>query len=255
MISGIGLLLLFGVKSLALNSSIANLSDPLSTQFNNKQYANVSSDYDVVRMNPLEQRIGLFLYDDKGQVFNRFERLAGWLELHQQHLSFAMNAGMFHANFSPVGLLIIDGKEIAPLNLNTGTGNFFMKPNGVFFVTKMDAGIVESSEYPVVVDEIVMATQSGPLLVRHGVIHPALRADSQSKYIRNGVGVAGGNIIFVISNKPVTLHEFALFFRDQLHCPDALYLDGAVSGLYSQELNRNDNRADLGAMIGVIDGE
>ncbi|QQZ30870.1 hypothetical protein HMY34_04750 [Thiothrix subterranea] len=210
------------------------------------------SPFTVVRVDPRHDKLALFHRDEAGQAFNRFGRLGAWLEQRQQHLRFAMNAGMFHADFSPVGLLVMDGKEIAPLNLEAGTGNFFMKPNGVFFVTKNGAGVVESSKYPVVAHDVLLATQSGPLLVRHGIIHPALRAGSPSKYIRNGVGVAGDTVMFAISDKPVTLHEFAVFFRDQLHCQDALYLDGAVSGLYAPELNRYDNRADLGVMIGVV---
>ena len=96
-----------------------------------------------------------------------------------------------------------------------------------------------------------LATQSGPLLVRRGVIHPAFRASSSSRLIRNGVGVTGNYAVFVISEKPVTFYELASYFRDELNCPDALYLDGVVSSLHSAELGRTDVKAELGPMIGV----
>jgi hypothetical protein len=41
-------------------------------------------------------------------------------------------------------------------------------------------------------------------------------------------------------------------FRDELHCPDALYLDGVVSSLYSAELRRSDFKVDLGPIVGVL---
>jgi uncharacterized protein YigE (DUF2233 family) len=44
----------------------------------------------------------------------------------------------------------------------------------------------------------------------------------------------------------------AIFFRDTLHCQDALYLDGSISGIYSVELNRNDVTVDLGPIIAVV---
>jgi uncharacterized protein YigE (DUF2233 family) len=70
--------------------------------------------------------------------------------------------------------------------------------------------------------------------------------------IRNGVGARGQQAIFVISEQPVTFYELATYFRDELHCPDALYLDGVVSSLHSAELRRSDFKVDLGPIVGVI---
>lgn len=97
-----------------------------------------------------------------------------------------------------------------------------------------------------------IATQSGPLLVRNGVLHPAINAASTSRLLRNGVGISGDTVIFVISEQPVNFYEIATYFRDELHCPDALYLDGVVSSLYSTDLQRNDSTVDLGPIIGVV---
>jgi len=85
-----------------------------------------------------------------------------------------------------------------------------------------------------------------------GKIHPQFNPESQSRYVRNGVGVVGGKAVFVVSNHAVTFHEMAVYFRDVLRCKNALYLDGSVSSLYSKELGRNDAAAPLGPILGVV---
>jgi uncharacterized protein YigE (DUF2233 family) len=218
-------------------------SDPVVT---------TSGRFTTVRVDLRTNRLELFLRDETGRTFNRFDRLAGWLAGQNQQLRFAMNAGMYHADFSPVGLLVAEGREISPLNVAEGTGNFFMKPNGVFFVTASGARIVETTEYPALAHGVRLATQSGPLLLRNGVVNPVLDAASTSRLKRNGVGISKNTILFVISEQPVNFYEFAIFFRDELQCQDALYFDGVVSSLYSVKLGRNDSRTDLGPIIGVV---
>lgn len=208
--------------------------------------------FTTIRVDARTERLELFLRDDAGRTFNRFDRLSSWLASRNERLRFAMNAGMFRPDLSPVGLLVQDGREVSPLNLSDGAGNFFLKPNGVFFISESGARIVESAEYPALAQGVRLATQSGPLLVRHGLLHPAINAASTSRLPRNGVGISGDTIIFVISEQPVNFYEMATYFRDELHCPDALYLDGVVSSLYSTDLQRNDSTADLGPIIGVV---
>ncbi|BEP50293.1 phosphodiester glycosidase family protein [Variovorax paradoxus] len=208
--------------------------------------------YTVVKIDVRKERLELFLHDDSGAPFKRFDRLEAWLAARNRQLVFAMNAGMYHADFSPVGLLVQEGREEAPLNLAAGAGNFFLKPNGVFLVSDAGPRVVESSEYAALPKEGVrLATQSGPLLLRRGVVHPAFIPDSDSRKIRNGVGVSGHTAIFVISEQPVNFYEFALYFRDVLHCRDALYLDGTVSALHSLALRRSDFTRELGPILGV----
>uniref|UniRef100_C5CWT4 Periplasmic protein-like protein n=1 Tax=Variovorax paradoxus (strain S110) TaxID=543728 RepID=C5CWT4_VARPS len=208
--------------------------------------------YTVVKIDVRRERLELFLHDDSGAPFKRFDRLEAWLAARNRQLVFAMNAGMYHADFSPVGLLVQEGREEAPLNLAAGAGNFFLKPNGVFLVSDAGPRVVESSEYAALPKEGVrLATQSGPLLLRRGVVHPAFIPDSDSRKIRNGVGVSGHTAIFVISEQPVNFYEFALYFRDVLHCRDALYLDGTVSALHSLALRRSDFTRELGPILGV----
>lgn len=201
-----------------------------------------------------KERLQLFLHDDSGQPFKRFESLSKWLDSKGKKLVFAMNAGMFDRNFQPVGLLISDGKQTSRLNTSTGDGNFFLKPNGVFVLSDSGARVIETSEYPLLRTPATLATQSGPLLLRDNKIHPAFKPDSKNRLIRNGVGVSdAGTVVFVISEDPVNFHEFASLFRDKLHCADALYLDGVISSLHSRELKRGDSRMDLGPILAITE--
>lgn len=145
----------------------------------------------------------------------------------------SMNAGMYHKDLSPVGLLVAEGREKAALNLDDADGNFFMKPNGVFMIDRDGRGaVVESAAYGRRRPDALHATQSGPMLVIDGNIHPRFEPDGASRYIRNGVGVDGRNrVVLAISRKPVSLGSFARLFRDGLDCRNALFLDGAISTL------------------------
>ena len=167
-------------------------------------------------------------------------------------VAFAMNAGMFDENGRPIGLAIAAGEQVHKINLRDGPGNFHMKPNGDFEV-RIDghAAIVESGPRPSdVIQTIRFATQSGPLLVYHGKLHPKIEPDGQSRLIRNGVGVtAAGRPLFVISEDPVSFGKLARFFRDRLHTPDALYFDGSVSSLWDPPDGRQDTHSKLGPII------
>lgn len=211
--------------------------------------------FTVCYVHVMGENLQLFRLDDAGEPFLRFDSLAAWTMARKQKLVFAMNGGMYHGDFSPVGLFVAGGKQFAPLNTDKGEGNFFLQPNGVFLVTARGARVIETSEYPAVRERVTLATQSGPLLLRAGRIHSAFRSNSESRLFRNGVGVADeSQAIFVISEEPVNFHEFATFFRDGLRCPDALFLDGTISSLYSPELGRNDFRMDLGPILAVTEG-
>jgi uncharacterized protein YigE (DUF2233 family) len=208
----------------------------------------------VCRVDLSKEKLRLFLRDDTGRSLKTFGDIQSWLQPQNQRLVFAMNAGMYHGDFSPVGLFVSDGKELSPLNTGSAFGNFFLKPNGVFAITEKGAQVVETSEYPKLKSRVILASQSGPMLLRKGVIHPVFKPDSSSRLYRNGVGVPTPRVaLFVITEAPVNLYEFALLFRDVLHCPDALYFDGTVSSLYAPTLQRNDRRMDLGPIVGVTE--
>jgi len=208
--------------------------------------------FTVCRVNVRNEHLQLFNTDENNQPFKRFDRLAAWLHTHGQTLLFAMNAGMYKPDFSPLGLFVSNSRQLVPLNISTGASNFFLKPNGVFALANTGAKVLKSSDYNR--NHVTLATQSGPLLVCDGTINPAFNPISKSRLYRNGVGVASPDAaIFVITETPVNFHEFATLFRDTLHCPNALFLDGTISSLYSTTLKRDDFRMDLGTIIAVTE--
>lgn len=144
-----------------------------------------------------------------------------------------MNAGMFHPDHSPVGLQIIDGTVLNPINTDDGQGNFFLKPNGVFAIGEQGA-VVQATEKFDVSKSWKIATQSGPLLLQGGEYHPKLNPNSPNLHIRNGVCASDGVVHFVISDEPVRFYDLASLMKEVLGCQDGLYLDGAVSKLYQR---------------------
>lgn len=206
----------------------------------------------VCRVDLRTDRLQLFLNDESGKPFTSFRRVAQSLAAHNQQLAFAMNAGMYREDYSPVGLLVMNSHQVHRLNLASGFGNFYLKPNGVFVLSASGARVVESLEYRSLQEPAIFATQSGPLLIHAGQITPGLSPQGTSRLIRNGVGIVAANeVMFAISEDPINFYDFALLFRDRLKCGDALYLDGNVSSLYALSLGRNDERVPLGPMIGV----
>lgn len=208
--------------------------------------------YTVCKVDLSMEKLELFLNDEAGVPFKRFATLEAWLAKRGRQIVFGMNAGMYHADYAPVGMYVSNGAQTTPVNLRTGEGNFFLKPNGVFLVTSSGAQVVEASRVATIREKIELATQSGPLLVLDGRLHPAFKLNSENRLFRNGVGVkTPKEVIFVNSEEPVNFHEFARLFRDQLGCPNALFLDGTISSLHAAELKRSDFKIDLGPIIGI----
>jgi uncharacterized protein YigE (DUF2233 family) len=167
-----------------------------------------------------------------------------------QRVIFAMNAGMYDARQAPIGLYITHGVTEHDLNQASGTGNFYLLPNGVFWTDPAGRPhIDETSRFATLRIAPQLALQSGPLLVEHGRLHPQIAANGSWTYVRNAVGVRDGRALFVISSNPVSLGRLARFMRDGLGCPDVLYLDGFVSSLWAPSLNRQDTRSGLGPFI------
>ena len=183
-----------------------------------------------------------------------FERLQAALGPRAAALRFAMNAGMYDETGRPIGLHVEAGKQVRRLNRASGGGNFGMKPNGVFAVDENGrVEIATTEDWAARPRRASWATQSGPMLVIQGRLHPRFQANGPSLNIRNGVGVdSRATAWFVISDDPVSFGRFARFFRDGLGCRDALYLDGAVSSLWEPATARRDQRAELGPMILVF---
>ena len=153
----------------------------------------------------------------------------------------AVNAGMYHADSSPVGLYVEGGQQLKKANTAGGPGNFHMKPNGIFYFTSEEAGVMETGKYLKAKPAADFATQSGPMLVIDGKLHPRFSADGPSLKIRNGVGVRDAQtIVFAISNEAVSFGDFGRLFRDALTCPNALFLDGSISSLWAPSVDRSD---------------
>jgi len=207
----------------------------------------------VRSVDPRKDDLRLFWKDDQGNLLHDFAGLDKAVTANGEKLLFAANAGMYEPDSKPVGLLVQNGNETTPLNVNEGPGNFYMKPNGVFVVNeKHEALIVQSGDYVGLLTPPVWATQSGPMLVLRGDIHPDFNAESKNLKIRSGVGVRkDGMIEFAISRGPVSFYEFAALFVDRLKCPNALYLDGDISAFYEPG-TKDTVPHSFGPMFGIV---
>jgi len=189
-----------------------------------------------------------------GSYLRGFTALADELGREARRVRFAMNAGMYNDAGAPIGLYIADGEQQHVLRLTDGPGNFHMKPNGVFWLDAAGTPHVTPSEaYAAAPPPARWATQSGPMLVIDGALHPRIQHDGPSRNVRNGVGVSDGrHAYFVISAGFVSFGRFARFFRDELGCRNALFLDGAVSSLWAPSLSRRDDDHAIGPMVVVL---
>ena len=209
--------------------------------------------FTVCRFDPRRENIRLFLSGTDGKPYGSLTALAAGLKAKGERLMFAMNAGMFRQDQSPVGLYVEDSRKLHEADTRGGASNFHMKPNGVFWIGDGVAGVTETSRYLANTPHARFATQSGPMLIVDGKIHPKIRPDGTSQKIRNGVGACnGGAVVFAIADEPVSFDVFARLFRDGLGCQNALFLDGSVSSLYAPELNRDDEIGPIGPIVGVV---
>jgi uncharacterized protein YigE (DUF2233 family) len=219
--------------------------------------------YSVCRFDLTKEDLRTYWRGNDGRPYETFAVLAAEVEAKGKSLRFAMNGGMYQADLRPVGLYIEGGRELTPASTATVTGNpsqvpnFYKKPNGVFYIGDGIAGVLETGQFLTRRPKANFATQSGPMLVIDGAIHPAFIVNSTDRRPRNGVGVSSpAEVHFVITNGWVNFYQFARFFRDGLDCNNALFLDGGVaSGLYAPELGRNDapGHGGYGPIIAVVE--
>jgi uncharacterized protein YigE (DUF2233 family) len=194
----------------------------------------------------------LFWKKPDGIRIGTFDNLAKLAATSGERVVFATNAGIFDESFSPCGVFVVDGRELVPINLKPGPGNFHIKPNGVFLVTDHAAAIVESEAYLTLTHTPFLATQSGPLLVVNDQINPAFSATSENRRIRSGIGViSSDHIAFAISREPVTFYEFASFFKNTLGCRDALYLDGEISRFWPDQSAPSVHQEDFAGIFAI----
>lgn len=211
--------------------------------------------YTICRFDLRQDHLRLFSLDDKGEPFGSFSALELALEDKGQSLAFGMNAGMYGEDLKPIGLYIEDGTMLRKLNRRNGPGNFHLKPNGVFFIDGPKGGVMETEAFAKSGIRPQFASQSGPMLVVDGRIHPKFSVDGTSLQRRNGVGAPDDHtLIFVISESWVNFHSFARLFKDRLQCPNALFLDGAISSLHAPDVGRSDGFAPLGPIVALVKG-
>lgn len=206
----------------------------------------------VCTLDPASDDIRLWHLDEDGTVLGTFDRVNALLAAQGMTLGVAMNGGMYHDDRRPVGHYVENGVETMRLVTSEGPGNFGLLPNGVFCLSNGSAKVVETRVFAASEGSCTYATQSGPMLVIDGQLHPSFRPDSTSRFVRNGVGVRGdGRVVMAISDSPVTFHEFGRFFRDALKTPNALFIDGNVSRLYAPALERHDFGFPMGPILGT----
>jgi uncharacterized protein YigE (DUF2233 family) len=198
-----------------------------------------------------QQNLQLYWKDDTGQPFRSIGNLRSWLAAKGQRLVFAMNGGMYKEGSEPKGLFIQENRVLVPLDTSLGSGNFYLKPNGVFYLAANGQSVVCPTENFPTDSSIRFATQSGPLLVIDGAIHPAFTKGSANVQIRNGVGILpNGKALFAMSKEKTNFYDFARWFQ-QRGCRHALYLDGFVSRTYLPAAGWEQTDGDFGVIIGV----
>ncbi|SFV37159.1 Uncharacterized protein YigE, DUF2233 family [Devosia crocina] len=217
----------------------------------------------VCSVDPAQADLRLFWQNPEGDAYRSFSAVSDQLERSGERLVFAMNAGMYQSDFSPMGLYVESGEELRSPNLRdlsgspSGVPNFYKKPNGVFLLTDQGAQILPTETYLERRPPVRFATQSGPMLVIDGTLHPAFIEGSTDRRPRSGVGVCENGLIrFAISDRAVNFHDFARLFRDHLGCANALFLDGGRgTGLYDPEQGRNDFswHGGFGPMFGLVE--
>jgi len=202
---------------------------------------------------PQSTKIEFYWSDANGEIFKSFENVKKEVEKSGGKLRFAMNGGMYMEDQKPLGLFIQNGKTLAPLNRREASGNFYLKPNGVFGIRNNNQAFLATTENFKDDGQIKFATQSGPMLIVDGQINAQFTEKSDNLNIRNGVCVLeDGKIIFSISRRAVNFYDFAVHFRDA-GCRDALFLDGFVSRMYLPEKDLTDLGGEFGVIIAVVE--
>ena len=204
-------------------------------------------------VDPAHSDIRFYWKDDQGQLLRSIQNLKLFVEKQGKQLAFAMNGGMYKADNSPQGLFVQDNACLTPLDTLSGTGNFYLKPNGVFYLTVDGKAAICRTQDFLHSRQVKFATQSGPMLLIDGQMHPAFKQGSANLNIRNGVGILpDGKVIFAMSRQQVNFYDFAQFFKS-MNCRNALYLDGFVSRTYLPEKAWKQVDGNFGVIIGVTE--
>jgi uncharacterized protein YigE (DUF2233 family) len=223
-----------------------------SGQFQDKA---LDSAYVVHTVDLTKSDIQFYWKDSQGKPIGSLANLKAFCQSNNQELVFAMNGGMYLTDQSPQGLYVENNKLLKSLDTSTGYGNFYLKPNGVFYLLNDKSAHIVSTENYQHSGKVKFATQSGPMLVRDGQLHPAFKKGSANVHIRNGVGILTNHkIVFAMSKTEVNFYDFASFFKE-LGCVNALYLDGFVSRTYLPAKNWVQKDGAFGVLIAEVKGK
>ncbi|UOX34369.1 phosphodiester glycosidase family protein [Flavobacterium sediminilitoris] len=198
-----------------------------------------------------EKEVKLYWKNENDINYKSLQALKDWLHNKDEELIFATNAGMYKKDNSPQGLFIENFETKAQIDTLKGNGNFYLKPNGIFYITNKNEAKIHTTENFEINKNIKYATQSGPMLLINDNIHPAFKKGSKNLNIRNGVGVLkNGKVVFVMSKNEINFYDFANYFK-KLGCENALYLDGFVSRTYLPEKKWIQTDGNFGVIIGI----
>lgn len=202
-------------------------------------------------IDPVNENLHFFYQDAAGNNYGSFKNLKAELARNNEKLLFAMNGGMYTKQGKPQGLYIENGQIITPLDtLQNGYGNFYLQPNGVFYLTNNHQAVIATTKKLKQLENIKYATQSGPMLVIDGALHPKFNEGSANVHIRNGVGLLpDGKLLFAMSKEKMNFYDFATFFQEN-GCKNALYLDGFVSRMYLPAKDWEQMDGNFGVIIG-----
>lgn len=210
----------------------------------------------MATVNPLEQRVKMFWKKSNGESYHSLSAVKNHLEKTGQKPLLLTNGGMYLNDGSPQGWYVEGGKELRKIDtLTEAYGNFYMQPNGVFFIDKENKGhILPHSDFNLAQNYAIQyATQSGPMLLINSEINTKFKPESSSVYIRNGVGIkSNGELVFIQCKEEVNLYTFASYFLEQ-GCTEALYLDGFVSRMYAPSSGITQLDGNFGVVIAVVD--
>jgi uncharacterized protein YigE (DUF2233 family) len=221
------------------------------------EHVDFTHDYIGYEAHPDSGQIHMYWKDDSGIVLSSIGNLKNYTTKKGLQLLYSCNGGMYMQNQAPLGYYIEKGKTLRKINTKTGSGNFYLKPKGVFYVNDKNKPFVKNIE--TAADRIFLQqqkinylTQSGPMLLNNGNINTLFTKGSSNINIRNGVGIlANGNAYFAMSTYPVSFYDFAAHFKSK-GCTEALYFDGFVSRSYCPQLNYVQTSGNFGVMVAVV---
>jgi uncharacterized protein YigE (DUF2233 family) len=241
----VGVLLFRNLGSSAPAKAKAAPSDCSQTTFESARFTTCTAV-------PGKHRITMKVTGSDGVIYRGFPLLAK--DIDTRNVAFAMNGGMYDTSSRPIGYYVEDGKRLRQINKANAEGNFYLKPNGVFF-GDADGNwrVMPSEEFAeTVTKRPAFGTQSGPLLLIGGNLHPKIAENGASLKLRNAVCVDDvGAAHFAISDEDVSFGQIARLMKQACGDANALFLDGTVSALWHPAGGRMDVRYPLGPLIVV----